>query len=177
MIKINHKFGNYNNNFTIETLILGTFNPDTEQNNAEFYYGRQHNFLWNLLPRVFGYKTLKNSSLSEKIEFINNLKIGFSDLIEEIQIEEGNETNYEDEFIDKKVTKWNDLEFIISKCENLKSIYFTRKSFSGIPNIRKQIENLKIICQEKKIDFNLLPTPARFENEKKLNDWKTIFKK
>lgn len=175
MITIKHKFRNFKNNKNIKILILGTFNPDTVENEAEFFYGRNRNYLWNLLPKVFEYKALKKALINEKLEFINQYKIGFSDLIAEIQIEQGQETNYADAYIDNKVTKWNDLNEIISNRKQLKFIFFTRKTFSVIPNMKIQIENIKRICDKNGIMFNTLPTPARFENEKKLNEWKTIF--
>lgn len=175
MVTIKHKFRDFQNKKDIETLILGTFNPDTPENKAEFFYGREKNYLWNLLPKVFEYKALKKALINEKLEFINQYKIGFSDLIAEIQIEQGQETNYADDYIDNRVREWNDLDEIISNNKQLKSIFFTRKTFSDIPNMKIQIDGIKRICDKNGIIFNTLPTPARFENEKKLNEWKTIF--
>lgn len=72
---IRHKFRDYKDKENIEILILGTFNPDTPNNPAEFFYGRGKNYLWNLLPKVFDYKELKNSSVPEKKSLLINLKL------------------------------------------------------------------------------------------------------
>ena len=42
-----------------ETLILGTFNPETPDNETEFFYGRRRNYLWRLLPSAYGGNDLK----------------------------------------------------------------------------------------------------------------------
>ncbi len=176
MVTVLHKFRTYKNNENIEILMLGTFNPDTPGNPAEFFYGRSKNFLWNLLPKVFGYKELKSLSVSEKEKFMQKYNIGFADIIEEVTVESGEETNYADSYLDSKVTKWTDLELVLKKHPNLKEVFFTRKSFSDIPNMKAQIDRIKEICLEHHICFSCLPTPARFQNEQKLTEWISIIK-
>jgi len=175
MITVKHKFRNFNNNSDIQFLILGTFNPDADDNTAEFFYGRGRNYLWNLLPKVFNHLELKTSSYSDKVSFIQNNKIGFLDIIQEVEVENGNETNYADSFIDKKVSKWTDFESFIENYPAIKNVYFTRKTFNGIPNMEKRIGLIKEICQSRGIGFYTLPTPARFENQEKANEWRKIF--
>jgi G:T/U-mismatch repair DNA glycosylase len=136
---VKHKFINFENSKDIEILILGTFNPDTSNNEAEFFYGRTRNFLWNLLPKVYGYNGLKYSSIEEKLDFIKQNKIGFIDLIAEIQVDEGQEKNYSDSFIDSKVIRWNNIINLIDKSKYLKNIYLTRKTFTDIPEMKKKL--------------------------------------
>ncbi len=173
---IKHKFRDYKNKNNIEILILGTFNPDAENNEADFFYGRKRNHLWNLLPQVFNHPSLKDQPIENKKEFIEMHKIGFADLIDEIEIENGQENNYSDGYIDGMVTKWTDIEHLINNCPSIKSIFFSRKTFSDIPNMAKQIEKIKLLCITRNILFHCLPTPARFNNENKINEWKEIFK-
>jgi hypothetical protein len=45
MTNIKHRFLNHNINPLTETLIIGIFNPDTKENTADFFYGRQRIFL------------------------------------------------------------------------------------------------------------------------------------
>lgn len=177
MSTISHKFKDFKNQKDIEILILGTFNPDTPNNPADFFYGRGKNYLWNLLPKVFDYKELKNSSLTEKKEFIDKFKIGFADIIQEIDVDSGNETNYADDFIDSKVTKWIDFEEFLKKHDSLKKVFFTRKTFNDVPKMKEQIDLIKEICSKHGVCFACLPTPARFSNEKKLDEWISIIKK
>jgi G:T/U-mismatch repair DNA glycosylase len=66
MIPIAHKFVNKKIDPDTEILIIGTFNPDTAGNEADFFYGRQRNFLWTLLPYAFGEANLKNASRNDK---------------------------------------------------------------------------------------------------------------
>jgi G:T/U-mismatch repair DNA glycosylase len=35
-------------------LIIGTFNPATYKNQADFFYSRGKNYFWRLLPVAFG---------------------------------------------------------------------------------------------------------------------------
>ncbi len=68
------------------------------------------------------------------------------------------------------------MEKLIGESKHLKTIFLTRKSFADIPNIKIQVDKIQKKCDETNIKFKFLPTPARFENEKKLNDWKKTFK-
>jgi G:T/U-mismatch repair DNA glycosylase len=174
MTTIKHKFRHFENQDDIEILILGTFNPDTVGNKAEFFYGRERNFLWNLLPGVYDQPVLKSADKSKKIAFSEKFRIGFADIIQELIVEDGNETNYADNYIDDKVTEWIDFSLFVSRYPKLKKVFFTRKTFRDIPNMSRQIDIIKQMCQLWGIDFFTLPTPARFGNQKKLNEWKTI---
>jgi G:T/U-mismatch repair DNA glycosylase len=175
MKKITHKFKSFENKEDIEILILGTFNPDTGDNPAEFFYGRSKNYLWNLLPKVFGYKELKKESFQQKLNFIDQYKIGFADVIEEVGVEVGQEANYDDTYINSRVSKWWDFESFLKNHSNIKEIYFTRKSFSGVSNIETRVKLIQETCLKKGMKFAFLSTPSRFENEKKLNEWKQLF--
>jgi len=154
-----------------ETLIIGTFNPETANNDAEFFYGRSRNYLWKLLPTAFGENDLKAASKQQKIEFIVKHKIDFIDLIDEIQVEDGQEANYYDGYIDSKVTRWNDIITVINQLPNLKRVCFTRKTFSDIPNMKKKVDAINQHCNFKNISFKALTTPARFYSEVKQTEW------
>ncbi len=171
MRTIKHRFLDHQINPKTEILILGTFNPDTEKNEADFFYGRSRNYLWKLLPTAFQESDLKKASKQEKLSFIEQEKIDFIDLIAEIEVEEGQEANYNDDFIDNKVTKWQNIKSEIEKLQNLKKICFTRKIFKGIPNMKNQIEIIQEYCFKNGIYFKPLTTPARFYNEEKQIEW------
>ncbi len=157
-------------------FFIGTFNPDIGENKAEFFYGRGRNYFWNLLPRVFGCEPLKEKSVEEKIKFLNDYDIELTDLIYEVDIDEKNIDNYSDENL-KNVITWNSENIIdILKKGKTKEVYFTRKTFTNIDNIKNEIEKIKSFCEENGIKFRCLPTPARYENDEKLNKWKEKFK-
>ena len=173
MTKIRHRFIDHNLNPKTETLVIGTFNPDTEENIADFFYGRQKNFLWTLIPTAFDETSLKGKSRSEKQKFIEKCRIDFIDLISEVEVEEV--ANYGDDYLDNKVTEWKDVIAEIEKLKKLNRVCLTRKTFGDIPNMKTRIDEIRKHCETKGITFQLLPTPARFINEAKQTEWTNFF--
>jgi G:T/U-mismatch repair DNA glycosylase len=172
---IKHRFSTHKISPETETLIIGTFNPETPGNEAEFFYGRSRNYLWRLLPTAYGENDLKGATKTEKLEFIEKFKIDLIDLIEEIEVEEGQEANYDDKYIDKKVRIWQNVISEMNKLPNLKCICFTRKTFSGIPNMKKQIAEIQAYCANRGLSFKALTTPARFYSLNKQAIWNEFF--
>jgi len=168
---IKHKFLDHPIDPYTETLIIGTFNPDTESNHADFFYGRGRNYLWRLLPVAFKEADLKGANKQDKLEFINRNKIDFIDLISEVEVEEGQEANYYDRYLDNKKIKWRDVISEINGLRNLKRVCFTRKTFLDIPNMRKQILIIKEHCKKENIHFHEISTPSRFYTEGKQSEW------
>lgn len=171
MKTIKHRFLETVINQNTETLIIGTFNPETEENLAEFFYGRSRNYLWRLLPIAYHEKDLKNASKQEKLDFISRRNIGFIDLISEIKVDEGQESNYYDSYIDSKVTQWRNVIAEMEKLKNIKRVCFTRKTFSDIPNMKRQIVAIQEYCDNRGIRFQALTTPARYYREDKQAEW------
>lgn len=175
MIKVNHRFSNHKIDHQTETMIIGTFNPETAENDADFFYGRSRNFFWRLLPIAYGEADLKRSTRQEKINFIQKYNIGLIDLIEEVQVEDGQEANYYDRYIDRKVTRWKDIVGIMKNLPNLKKVCFTRRISSDIPSMRTQLEPIRQYCEKNGIPFISLTTPARYYNEHKQAEWTQVF--
>jgi len=165
-----HKFRNHKVNSKTKILILGTYNPDIPEG-PTFFYGRPRNFLWQLLPGCYGIPSLKKSSLIEKQNFMAQYKIDFTDLIETVNIPTDKGDNYLDTYIDRRVENWKDVIALINKLSNLKEVYFTRKTFAGIPNIYNQILKISNHCNTKGIRFCMLISPARYANSVKQNLW------
>lgn len=173
MTKIRHRLLSHRINPKTEILIIGTFNPDTNENIADFFYGRQRNFLWTLIPTAFGETSLKGKRKDQKLKFIEKYKFDFIDLISEVDVDEV--ANYNDGYLDDKVTGWRNVIAEIEKLPNLKRICLTRKSFGDIPNMKKKIDEIKNYCDEKKIPFRFLTTPARLYSQKKQTEWSDFF--
>lgn len=173
MAVIKHRFLDHQIDPKTEKLIIGTFNPETEKNDADFFYGRSRNFLWKLLPTAFEEESLKGKPKAEKIDFIRKHKIDFIDLILEVEVDEV--SNYKDYYLDKKVSEWRNILTEIKKLSNLKRVCFTRISFSDIPNMKSKIEKIRSSCEERKIKFQYLPTPARFYRADKQEIWSNFF--
>ena len=171
MCTIKHRFADCQINVKTETLIIGTFNPETEGNEAEFFYGRSKNYLWRLLPAAFHEKDLKQADKQEKLSFIKRNKIDFIDLILKVEVEKGQETNYADSYIDRKVIIWRDVIAEIEKLKFLKRVCFTRKTFSDIPNIRERIDEVHVYCEKNGLLFRALATPSRYYSKDKQAEW------
>jgi G:T/U-mismatch repair DNA glycosylase len=153
-----------------EILILGTFNPDSSEG-PDFFYGRARNFLWHLLPQCWGLYSLKEASLSSKQEFMATYKIDFADLIDSLEVPEGEEANVDDDFIDGHVKQWKDIIDLIETLPNLKEVYFTRKTFNGIPNMKSQVNLVANHCKQRGIRICKLETPARHFSDEKQQQW------
>jgi len=174
MITVKHKFLDHQINTETETLIIGTFNPKTTDNDAEFFYGRSRIYLWRLLPTAFGETDLKGATKQKKLEFIRKYKIDFIDLIEEVEeVEEApvQGINYRDDYIEGRVKKWRNIEKEINNLKKIKRVCITRKTFNDVPNIRKKVEAIKELCIKSEILFKPLISPARYYNQNKQSEW------
>ncbi len=156
-------------------VIIGTFNPDVECNDAEFFYGRARNFFWRLLPEVFGKESLKGDVKKQK-EFLKEHDIELSDLILIVEMSQKNICSYGDDKLTNVIT-YNTDNIIKSLSKGrTKELYFTRKSFDkSVQKIRDEIYKIKEFCEQNGIKFRFLPTPSRFYSEKKLEEWKSAF--
>lgn len=173
MTTIRHKFRDHKINPQTEILVVGTFNPDTIENIAEFFYSRQRNYLWELIPTAFAEDSLKGKSKEDKLEFIAKYKIDFIDLISAVDVDKA--SNYADKYLDNKVLEWKDIIPVIRNLSNIKQVCLTRKSFTDIPNMKIRIDEIKKYCDEFKIVFKFLITPARFYRADKQEEWTMFF--
>lgn len=165
-----HKFRNHIVNQNAAILILGTFNPDIPEG-PTFFYGRPRNFLWQLLPGSWNLPSLKTQPLNVKQEFMLAHSIDFADVIHSVDVPVGQHANFLDTYIDDKVQQWKPIIPLINQLSKLTAVYFTRKTFGGIPNIQNEIANIKNHCIHNNIRFCLLETPARFYNAAKQQQW------
>lgn len=134
-----HKFKRHLNlqklNFVPETLIVGTFNPNIEGNKAEWFYGRFDNNFWDVLPRLYGEKSMRCSTTSEWKSFCKEHKIAITDLI--CSIEDADMNRKEDvarlkTFSDKSIAndfkkyEFTEIDKLLAKNRSIKNVYFTR---------------------------------------------------
>ena len=171
MVTIKHKFIAHQIQPDTKTLIIGTFNPDSPDNEADFFYGRSRNYLWQLLPGCFDLASLKGKSKEDKVKFIKEFKIDFIDLIREVEVPDDQTDNYYDSFIDSRVSKWSNIIQLLHKHPTIKKVAITRKTFSGIPNMKIKILDIMDHCNINDINFRMLFTPARFYSMKKQKIW------
>ena len=166
-----NKFRNHQVNPQTEILILGVFNPYTEDA-PDFFYGKSRNFLWHMLPQCWGLASLQDANLQSKQEFMLKYKIDFADVIDAIELPQEEDKNPEETLIDSHVQQWKDLVGLVDSLPKLKAVYFTRKTFNGISNIRTQLSSLARHCAAKDLRICKLDNPARFYSQEKLQQWK-----
>jgi G:T/U-mismatch repair DNA glycosylase len=176
-IPIPHKFLDRRIDPEAQTIIIGTFNPAADKNPATFFYSRGRNYFWRLLPTALKKKEedMKKNTSEEKNIFIRRHKIDLIDLIAAVQVEQGKETSYADDYIDSRVTQWRNVVQEISRLNGLKRVCFTRKTFTGIPRMKEKIEEVQEYCENKAIVFKCLTTPARFYSNVKQDEWNNFF--
>ncbi|MDR2370839.1 MAG: hypothetical protein LBD71_05110 [Treponema sp.] len=174
MAKIRHLSADHIINPETEILVIGTFNPAAPSNEADFFYGRRRNFLWRLLPLSFGEAPLKGKSREEKAAFMKRRRIDFVDIVSEVDVDDP--SNYDDGYIDGKVSQWKDIIAEIEKLPRVKKACFTRKTFADIPNMKKKIGEIRGCCEKQNIFFRALVSPARIYSADKQAEWTEFFR-
>ncbi|MFN3445730.1 MAG: hypothetical protein ACK44D_08320 [Bacteroidia bacterium] len=170
MPTLTNKFITHKPSPDTEILILGTFTHD-HPHSGDFFFGRPRNFLWHLLPICFKNQPLKDAPFETKQAFMQKHKIDFMDVISTLDVEDGEEEIMEEEFVDLSAQTFFDLVAVIDGLPKLKAVYFTRKTFNGIPNIKSEVMKLAKHCQSKQIRMCKLDTPARHFSDEKQQQW------
>lgn len=164
----------------IHFLIIGTFNPcwnAANNNNADYFYGRASNLFWCICPHAFNDNCLIDKGPNEWLEFCDQHHIGLTDIIKEVtNANQQNErhvelltSGFEDKNLDSKENRqfifnlnfnMNDInEFITVRQNELKGVFFTRKSHNDIPRIWGKWLEIKQHCDALNICNAALPTP------------------
>jgi G:T/U-mismatch repair DNA glycosylase len=162
-MRIEHKFRDHEVSPDTVFLFVGTFNPDVEGNGATFFYGREANDLWDLLPTTFNEDSLKNASLGSKKDFMRRHGVDFVDMISALEgVPEHEAMNYADAYIDGKVIACTDVVRLIGGLRAVRAVYLTRKTYDDkVPNIRSMAKAIKSHCSERNIRCAGLITPSR----------------
>ncbi len=162
--------------FHPETLIVGTFNPgwDNLGNTAGWFYGRiRNNYFWDVLPRLYGEKALRQATPAEWKAFCRKHRIALTDLIDSIDDADcvnpnhvSHLINYRDDLITKHFRQFTfvDITTLLAKHPSIKQAYLTR----GInePFWRKRWQPVQDYCENRAINSKTLLTPsagARFQ--------------
>lgn len=173
----------------IKYLFIGTFNPswnprDPKNPEAVYFYGRNRNNFWAIIPNIFGGRSLKGMSKDVLVEYTKSKKIGITDIINSVINADATSSTDVDNltkgFSDAVLNKY-DLEFstdlIIELIEKNKStlegVYFTRSTSNGINKIWKEWLKIEKLCIEYSIKSAALITPANYKGgvERKTIIW------
>jgi len=166
-----YKFRDYKVSPETEILIIGTFNPDIEENKIDFFYSRPRNYLWRILPEAYGEESLKGQITERKKSFIERHRIDFTDLIAVVK-HDSVMPNYSDNYLEEQELEWNKTENLLESLKNIKLVLFTRKTFGGVPKLRERFFSIHGECQRLNISSKFVITPARSYSNVKLTEWK-----
>jgi hypothetical protein len=174
-------------------LFVGTFNPAwnrVQGDDANWFYGRQYNDFWFIMPQVFGHESLMPAEFRNNREFLIdwcfNNNIGITDLISEIADADINLPTHqnlilglEDDAFDNfnQIIPTDICSIINANRNSLRGIYLTRYEHTlaqgGI--LHQLWQNVKLCCSEHEIRTSALVTPSRnyrtINRVEKLNRW------
>ena len=162
-------------NWAYNCLIIGTFNPENlwvPDNHATYFYGRSRYF-WRILPKF----TLFDGLILDdelKIEFLQNNKIGLTDLlksVEDADINNPNHVNLISSYLDRDLENFHNLTWnthsILYALEHSKvsHVYFTKIGVQNLLNppedsFEGQMRLIEQYCVANNIYCNRLFTPS-----------------
>lgn len=166
---VNNKFIEHKPAAQAEMIILGLFSSPNKQS-GDFFFGRSRVFLWHMLPICFKQPTLQEASVAEKKKFMERYKVDFLDIIASVDLDD-EEAILDDELIDGQVHEFTDIVTQLKQLPKLKAVYFTRKTFNGIPHCKHALQSVVTYCRENNIRFCKLDTPSRHFSTEKQQQW------
>jgi len=175
--RVGHKFLDHKIDPQTIILIVGTFNPSTPENNADFFYSSPRNQLWSLLPQAFGLPDLQGKDrVTEKKQFMKDYHIDFIDIISAVDVEKGQECNRKDAYIDSRICEWRDVIQEMKQLKFLRRACFTRKGLKDIPRMKAKIDEIREYCRKSGTIFEGIVTPSQaFRSRNKQSEWTQFF--
>ncbi|HNP34026.1 MAG TPA: hypothetical protein PKN96_12100 [Flavobacterium sp.] len=172
-MRIHHRFINqpfFFPDWEVDTLILGTFNPNTE-NIVDYYYGREKNKFWRAIELIenLELKSL-HGNLAAKQIVMNRKRFGCVDVIKYADVDEDHVQNiigngYSDSalFLKKKVTlTYQFLEikdFLLEK--KIARVINTWGKRKNPKLFRDEVQELKTFCERHGIVYvENCPSPS-----------------
>lgn len=168
----------------VKILVVGTFNPAKNKNEAKWFYGREINEFWFLFPRMLGYPSIHPADIEDEREhhivckeFCEQHQVLIIDMIKQVN---AGLKGYTDNEINS--VKFNDvLPFDFKsafKNNKPEKVIFTWKGSSGkvIGVLKKKFIDYLI---ENKIPYCEMPSASpiyRKGRKAKLSEWIETFK-
>ncbi len=152
-----------------EVLIIGTFNPD-DGNEAEFFYGRNRNYLWRIFENFSNNNNALNGpnhgipQIGHIFELCTKFKLSFADLITETEVELN---DYSDTLLNRECNRGqiqNNVEEIVKyicETDSIKYVYFTTKNenLRCLWQLWLNIETL-VHIERSDVEFGSILTPS-----------------
>jgi G:T/U-mismatch repair DNA glycosylase len=165
----------------LQLLFVGTFNPAWDggnKNNAAWFYGRDTNLFWCILPHALYENCLIDKGIDEWQAFCQERRIGLTDIISCINnADEGNQEHRKaltKGFPDDKLDDATNGEYVFdlafttdlikdminSNRATMKGVFFTRSTHKDVPRIWKQWLEIATFCAAAGITTQVLPSPS-----------------
>lgn len=160
-----------------KTLIIGTFNPANNfhpQNTALYFYGRNRNYFWDILPLFAGELPVDKTSPQSQKLFLEKKQIALTDLL--ISIDDAQLSNSEHirrikTVKDKEIEKFHVFNWNTQKIKNyietykIEAVYFTflsnqSKANTSLNAFEHQTRLIEAFCINKNIFTSRLFTPS-----------------
>lgn len=189
-----HRFINdLNPKGQLKYLFVGTFNPSwnrPQNDNAKWFYGRQYNDFWFIMPQVFGQQSLMDRNFRTNRQYLMNWcaqqNIGLTDLITNILDADIHNQLHKDIILSVNDNAFDtfaqiiptDIHSIINQNANsLCGVYLTRYEHTLLADgiISNLWTTVKETCNHLNIHCHDLVTPSRqfrtLTRIQKLDDW------
>lgn len=133
-----------------KTLILGSFNPNqpNQNDNTDYYYGRNSNYFWKVLGAIIHEnESHYHNNIEHKITAMLEYKFCFSDIVESIEVECLNNPALEHLFVDTKIFKNFSDSILFTSNPNFNNniINIVRNYNINIPDLINQYPNISRI--------------------------------
>ncbi len=119
--------------YNSKTLVLGSFNPNNQGNNTDFYYGRCSNYFWKVIADIEGKKEQYYcNSIQNKIEAMEKHSFCFLDLIDSIEISsKSSDSNIIKDFVQNKIyTGYSDSVLFTSNTSYRKNKVSVKRTYN-----------------------------------------------
>ena len=164
-----NKFKDHQPSADAEIIILGLF-TSPNKHSGDFFFSRSRIFLWHMLPICFKQPSLQEADVDTKKKFMQRYRIDFLDIINSVDLEDA-DAIIDDEVLDGQVHEFTNIVERLKQLPQLKSVYFTRKTFNGIPHCKQALQEVVTYCKENNIRFCKLDTPSRHYSQEKQQQW------
>lgn len=188
---IEHQFINQDFFFPlwkIDTLVLGTFNPQCGEQ-TDYFYGRCRNNFWRSIEELYNleYMFFQNN-LKRKLEFMRENKFGCADVIKSISKsnvvmdKEICGSGYSDQvlFNAQKCTityQFTEIKEFLSN-NNIKRVINTWGKRNNPSHFKRNIDDLESFCNQMGVEFiRICPSPSgRLKGENNMNKLSNFYK-
>jgi G:T/U-mismatch repair DNA glycosylase len=168
--------------YNSKTLVLGSFNPNNQGNNTDFYYGRCSNFFWKVIADIEGEKQQYYcNSIKNKFEAMEKHSFCFLDLIDSIEISsENSDSNVIHDFVRNKIhTGYSDSVLFTSNTKYKNNNVEVKRTYNKLVldvlkkgTIEKVIHTIGNSTIGK--DFKTKPVEKALENEGFQGYWNSL---